>query len=468
MAPQPISSKRLNIGVLIAFLILGVIAAIFSYSVVKNIIAGWKITDIGGAPVIQQQNQPTPTLQAGETPMPTPVPTNQALPEALAKPWDGQTRVTVLVMGLDYRDYMAGDIPRTDTMMLVTFDPQTNTAGMLSIPRDLWVNIPDYGYDRINTAYFFGVADKLPGGGPGKAVQAVEQLLGVPINYYAQIDFGAFVEFINEIGGVIVDVPEKITIDQRGDLSVVTLDPGQYTLDGELALAYARSRKSEGGDFDRAQRQQAVVMGVFNRVTEPEYWGMMLKKTDTLYRIISEGVHTNLSLDQAISLAVRAREIPKKNIIKGAIGPQQVLLAKIGAKEVLIPLPDKIRLLRDDIFSTSGASGPAAVGSDVLDLAKAEKARVSVKNGTSVQGLASRTGDYLTSQGLNIIEVADAGQHYAGTTIYLYGNAPYTASYLVSMMSIPTVNIVNQFNADSQVDIVIALGDDWANHNNLP
>ncbi|HZU86953.1 MAG TPA: LCP family protein [Anaerolineaceae bacterium] len=468
MASRPISSKRLNLGVLIAFVLLGGIAAILSFVLVKNLIASWSISDIGGAPVIQPDTQPTPTLQAGETPMPTPIVTSQPLPEALAKPWDGNTRVTVLVMGLDYRDYLAGDIPRTDTMMLVTYDPQTNAAGILSIPRDLWVSIPDYGYDRINTAYFFGEANKLPGGGPGKAVQTVEQLLGVPINYYARIDFGAFVEFIDEIGGVIVEVPETITIDLRGDQSPVTIKPGQYTLDGELSLAYARSRKSQGGDFDRAQRQQQVVMGLFNRVKQPEYWSLMLSKFDTLYRIISEGVYTNLTLDQAISLAVKARDIPANNVAKGAIGPQQVLLAKIKNQDVLIPLPDKIRLLRDEIFNTSGASGPAAVGGDKLELAKAENARISIKNGTFTQGLASRTGDYFKAQGLNITEVADAGQNYAGTTIFIYGNAPYAASYLAELMNVPTVNIISQFTSDTQVDIVVVLGNDWANSNSLP
>jgi LCP family protein required for cell wall assembly len=468
MAARPISSKRLNVGVLLGFVLLGGIAALLSFILVKNIISTWTISDIGGAPVIQPNTQPTPTLQAGQTPMPTAVATGQPLPEALAKPWDGNTRVTVLVMGLDYRDYLAGDIPRTDTMMLVTYDPQTNTAGMLSIPRDLWVNIPGYGYDRINTAYFLGTANKLPGGGPGKAVETVEKLLGVPINYYAQIDFSAFVDFINEIGGVIVDVPETISIDQRGDMPVVKINPGQYTLDGELALAYARSRKSEGSDFDRAQRQQQVVMGMYQRVTSPTYWSIMLKKVDVLYKIISEGVHTNLTTEQAISLALKAREIPSGNIQKGAIGPQQILMATIKGQEVLIPLPDKIRLLRDEIFNTSGASGPAAVGSDALALAKAENARISVKNGTYIQGLATLTGDYLKEKELNITEVADAGQNYAGTTIYMYGNAPYAAAYLVELMNVPTVNIISQFTPDTQIDIVVILGNDWANNNSLP
>ena len=99
--------------------------------------------------------------------------------------WDGNGRVTVLVMGLDARDTEAGEPARTDSMILFSMDPATHTAGMLSIPRDLWVNIPGYYEDKLNTAYFKGEADGLPGGGPGLAVKTVEEFVGVPINYFA-------------------------------------------------------------------------------------------------------------------------------------------------------------------------------------------------------------------------------------------------------------------------------------------
>ena len=86
-------------------------------------------------------------------------------------------------------------------------DAATNTAGILSLPRDLWVNIPGYGYGKINTAYYLGDAYDEPGGGPGLAIATVEDFLGVPINYYAQIDFSAFERFIDEIGGIEIEVP---------------------------------------------------------------------------------------------------------------------------------------------------------------------------------------------------------------------------------------------------------------------
>ena len=116
-------------------------------------------------------------------------------------------------MGLDYRDWVSGEGPsRTDTMILFSLDPLTLTAGMLNIPRDLWVNIPGYGYGKINTAYYLGEANQLPGGGTGLAVKTVEQFLGVPINYYAQIDFSAFERFIDLIGGIELNIEHEIKI----------------------------------------------------------------------------------------------------------------------------------------------------------------------------------------------------------------------------------------------------------------
>lgn len=170
------------------------------------------------------------------------------MPKGIVETWDGENRVTVLLMGLDYRDWSGGPGPsRTDTMMLLTLDPLSNSAGILSIPRDLWVSIPGYENNRINVAYFYGEVNQIPGGGPAMAIKTVEALLGVRINYYAVVDFGAFIRFVDELGGVKVDVPAPIRVDPIvGNPKI--LQPGIQTLPGELALAYARARNTPNGD----------------------------------------------------------------------------------------------------------------------------------------------------------------------------------------------------------------------------
>jgi hypothetical protein len=171
----------------------------FAFTLVRNLVASGS----GGlagifSPSAQATSAapgitPPPGLMAGPTP----------------KPWNGIERVTVLVMGLDYRETDVSDGPsRTDTMMLVSYDPVSQNVGILSIPRDLWVEIPGFGFDKINKAYFDAESYRLPGGGPALAMQTVQNLLGVPNDYYAVLDFGSFMTFIDEIGGIDVDVQE--------------------------------------------------------------------------------------------------------------------------------------------------------------------------------------------------------------------------------------------------------------------
>jgi LCP family protein required for cell wall assembly len=230
-------------------------------------------------------------------------------------------------MGLDLRDYEGEGPSRTDTMMLVTMDPVSRTAGMLSIPRDLWVNIPGFDYGKINTAYYLGEMYDLPGGGPGLAVQTVEELSGVDINYYAQVDFSAFENFISEIGGVKVDVPYEITVDPIGPHNTVTLQPGLQTLDGPTALAYARNRETFGSDFDRADRQQQVVMAIFDQITSLGTLPKLIANSPIIYSNLKNGIHTNLNLKDTISLAWTVAQIPRENIKRGLIGPNEVTMS---------------------------------------------------------------------------------------------------------------------------------------------
>jgi hypothetical protein len=181
----------LLIGALVGFVILAVIVAALTYSGVSNFIASWNLTDLPGMVV---SDGPTPTPGPEDDPVSGATVSNPPVPagDLELPPWDGASRVNILVMGLDYRDWVAGEgAPRTDPMMLASVDPISKTAGLLSIPRDLWVNLPGFGIGRINTAYRFGETYELPGGGR-VAMKTVEGLLGLPIDYYALIDFSAF------------------------------------------------------------------------------------------------------------------------------------------------------------------------------------------------------------------------------------------------------------------------------------
>ena len=370
-------------------------------------------------------------------------------------------------MGLDARD-LDDKAPRTDTMILFTLDPVNLTAGMISIPRDLWVKIPGSDYNKINTAYSIGESYKLPGGGPALAVKTVEDLLGVPIQYYAQIDFEAFIKFVDHIKGVKITVDSPIRLDILGTQTTVPLEPGTYTLPGELALAYVRMRNTEGGDFDRAQRQQQVIIAIRDRILDFNMMPTLLANANAIYADLSAGIRTNLTLSQALSLAQTILKVPRDQIKQAVIDGQYVNFGKSpDGLDILRPIPDKIRELRDEIFygQTTSASSNAQ---DIQAILQDEHANVSVRNASSVAGLAEKTAEYLKGQGINVVEVTDAGyQVYSRVT--LYGSKPYTLRYLVDLLKITSSsNIVYAYDPAATVDIVVELGDDWAASNTLP
>ncbi|HSB64942.1 MAG TPA: LCP family protein [Anaerolineales bacterium] len=456
----------LKLGLITLFIIAAMFAAYAAYTRSYDFFLSLNIVKIPGLAIL---NTPTAAVNSEGTPLPTPLPTQSSGPAPA--PWDGASRVTMLVMGLDYRDWEAGDgPPRTDTMILLTVDPLTKTAGMLNIPRDLWVSIPGYEYGRINTAYPLGIAYNDPsGGGPGLAMKTVEQLLGIPIDYYAIIDFFAFEQFIDILSGINMTVYNEIAIDPIGKANTVVLKPGNYIFNGSNALAYARARHTEGGDFDRANRQQQVILAIKDRIIElgPAKIAALAPE---IYNELSAGIHTNLSLEDALKLGWLALEIPSENIMQGAIAPPNaVTMAKSpdGAQDILIPVPDQVRVIRDQVFASTSMASPGLIGGDTRANMVSEGASIVVSNGTYVEGLATETQAYLQSQGANVVGTQN-NEYTTYTKIIDYTGKPYTDRYLVDLMQITRYDISFQYDPNSPVDVLVILGDDWAGNNPMP
>ncbi len=463
------SLDRVTLVVLVVFIVLATVTAVIAFTVARNFFVSTGVISVGDAPPVLPNGESSGQssgVQAEGTEAASPEGPLQSINDPTPVPWDGASRVTMLIMGLDFRDWEANEVPRTDTMILFSVDPVSKTAGMISVPRDMWVNIPGMGYNKINTAYRWGEVYNMPGGGPGLAMETVEDFLGVPVNYYAQIDFMAFVRFIDELGGLDMHIREEITVDPIGPGNTRTLEPGVQTLDGATALAYARMRYTEGGDFDRSSRQMEVIMALRDQILNFNQLPMLISKAPKLYQELSSGIRTNLTLDQVIQLALLAAKIDRNDIKQGIIGPpKQVEFATNpeDGQAILIPVPDQISILRDEVFATGGPVGPEAVESgDPTELMKAEGARVVIKNGTATAGLASKTSEILRGDGLNIIGEENADQAVASTTIYDYSGKPYTIKYLIAKLNVPNSRIVNRFDPTAQMDIELVLGDDWA------
>ena len=174
-------------------------------------------------------------------------------------------------------------------------------------------------------------------------------------------------------------------------------------------------------------------------------------------------------LEQAIQLAWLAQQVPEEEIKHGSIGAEHINFGKSpDGDDVLKPRPEQIRILRDEIFTTSGPTSPAVVDTDPQELMQLENATISVLNGAGTPGLATRTTEYLAAQNVNVVNTGDAPEPYNETTIVSYTGNPYTLNYLIELMNISPNRIYNRYDPSSEVDFAIFLGYDWANTNTMP
>ncbi len=479
----PAKIKNLGRPSTMQFVLMGVavVLAIVLFLFLRDFVACWRLTGLAGIalPSCSTGAGPVVTNPDGTPLNGTAAPTLNVPQMELPPPWDGASRVTVLLIGLDFRDWEAEvGAPRSDTMIVMTLDPQTKTAGVLSVPRDLWVNIPGYGYSKINNAYSFGQGGQLPGGGAGLAMRTVEVFLGIEIDYYAQVDFTTFEQMVDTLGGVCLDVPEEIRVGRTYENSQL-LPAGYQCLDGKATLGYARARNTEGGDVDRAARQQQVIRAIMDNVFNPVNFPGLVAKSSDLYAQLSAGIHTDMALNDAVRLAVLVKDMPRDNIKWGTIN---YTMADIGSVNVdgqelsiMRPYPDAIRDLVDSIFG-SGSMAPITQG-DVTQKMQIEAARVAIVNGSGVEGLAARTAEYLTGQGMNVIGFGNPSD-YPGTYNYpfpdrtvviFHGEGLYAMQYIQALMGFNSQSqIIFDYDPNAAADIIIALGYDWGYDNPMP
>ena len=285
-----------------------------------------------------------PTLEVG-MPTPTLFPTQE--------PWQGSDRVNILLMGIDRRPGEAF-ISRTDSMMIVSVDPTTESVSILSIPRDLYVVIPGRGRDRINTAFVYGSSGNNPEGGASLAIQTVAYNLGVPIDHYVLVDFSAVVKGIDILGGVDVYVPRDISDPTYPDMNYgydpFYISAGMQHLDGETALKYARTRHADT-DFGRAGRQQQVILSARDKALSLGITGL-LTRAPSLYSQLENGIRTDLSLEQMISLAKTVSEVPSEQIRNEVIDYDYVssYLTETGAQVLILDNERVTPLIREMFY----------------------------------------------------------------------------------------------------------------------
>lgn len=215
-------------------------------------------------------------------------------------------RTNVLVLGVDDRT-PEGNLGRTDTMILGSIEPLKPYVGLLSIPRDLWVDVPGYGENRINTAHFFAEANQR-GSGPTLAIETVKTNFGVEIDYFVRIRFESIRDMVNALGGVAID----LTAPTAG------LSAGKHNLNGEQALAFVRDRR--GDDFFRMANGQLFLKAVLKQLLYPNTW----PRLPTFFTVLYQAVDTNVPLWQ----------LPRLGIALMRVGPDGLDTKTLTREEV--------------------------------------------------------------------------------------------------------------------------------------
>ncbi len=266
-------------------------------------------------------------------------------------------RINVLLLGIDQREGMS-DPARTDTMLMLTIDPQTKTAGMLSINRDLWVKIPGQESEgKINTAHFLGEVEHYPGGGPTLAMQTVQAALDIPVQYYIRLNFTAFEKLIDMIGGIDILVAEPIDDPDYPDAGFgydpLHLDAGWQHMDGRTALKYARTRATPGSDLDRVKRQQQVILTVRDKILKNNQLPNVLTQLGPLLQLPGGPVQTNLTPGQIVELIKLAAQIDRDKIHAVTLTGDMIdpYLSPDG-QEALVLKPGVAQQLRAQLYAS--------------------------------------------------------------------------------------------------------------------
>lgn len=378
---------------------------------------------------------------------------------------EGDGRVNILLMGKGGENHDGGEL--TDSIMIASIDPINYGVTMLSLPRDLWVKPDGLWPMKINAVYssaknqalYTNPKDKATAEAKGinSLETTVENYMGVKINYYAMIDFTAFQEAVNAVGGIDVNLKEPYSDPtMRIGRKVLNLPAGPQHLDGATALGYARSRYgAERGDFDRGEHQQTVLVGIKDKALSLGTFSNPVKVTELL-NTFGNRVQTNFSVSDLMRLYDLAKQINSNNINNVDLameGQAVVKTANIGGQSVVVPIAgvdnytkikEFVRLQLKDGFIIK------------------ENPSIIVLNGSGLSGAAQKRADELKSYGYNVIQVADAPNSNIQTTQLVDttgGAKKYTKRYLELRFNTSAVKSVKDLDLTPYIaDYIIIIG----------
>lgn len=314
-------------------------------------------------------------------------------------------RVNVLLIGVDVtlnNRRQVVNVSRSDTLMLISVDPEHRRINALSIPRDTRAEIPGVGANKINAAYAFG--------GPGLTIRSVEGLLGVPVHYYVKLGPDSFARIIDALGGVEIDVEKDMKYTDHWASLYIDLKKGRQWLDGDEAMQYIRFRHDALGDIGRVERQQKVLMAILQKLTSPS----TVLRAPRLLRALVERTQTNLTMRELLTLGLFAARLSAPDIhtatLPGQVGPVYISpdVAKAGP------------LIAEMFFG--------------VDARTLSSTAVEVINASGIPGLGRQTAARLERFGVRIVRVDSVTTLARVTTIIDRSGRPEVARLLAEVL----------------------------------
>lgn len=381
---------------------------------------------------------------------------------------EGDGRINILLLGTGGPNHDGGDL--TDTIMLASIDPVNHTTSLLSIPRDLWVKIPADGYQKLNAAYFYGKSQSKSKdknatiqAGLNKLDATLEPILGVPIHYHVLVDFAAFQQSVDAVGGIDVNVPEQLydpTIAWENHYNSVIAQKGIQHMDGKKALLYSKSRETSS-DFARGERQRLVIVALKDKIFTLGTFSNPVK-VSSLLSSLGDNVYTDFTLADISRLYEIVGQIPSNAITSLDLVTPPHDLVTTGNVDGLSIVQPKAGLFEYDAI-TSYVRNALRDGF----LAK-ENAKVAVYNATDIGGLATKEANTLKSYGYNVTTIENAPKTtnpLKTQIIDLSHGKKYTLNYLqqrFNVLASGKVPSATGITPPVGTDFVIIIGQDVA------
>ncbi|WP_256201310.1 LCP family protein [Thermoanaerobacter thermocopriae] len=303
-------------------------------------------------------------------------------------------KINILVLGVD--ETSPTDPKRSDTMILLSYNPKTNKAYILSIPRDTMIKLDKYGTQKINAAY--------PIGGPQLAMDTVSQLIGEPVDYYVKIGYEGFKQLVDDLGGVEMNVPVDMNYDDYAGNLHIHLKKGVQLLDGEKALQLVRFRHGYAEqDLERVKVQREFLLAMFEKAKNPS----TLLKINRILKTINQYVETNIPPVTMLKYADYILKLDKENIKTATLPgtPQYV-----NGIAYYITDPQEIQEFIANLDSN--------VDDKTNEVAVNKNIKIEVLNGGGIPGAAAKTADLLKQQGYDVVKIGNViGTTYNTTQI---------------------------------------------------